>query len=98
MVIVWGSIEAMDDRLDEILRLSHEHVRRSRKEPGRVSHSVQIDAENRNRLVFFEEWESMAALQTHFQVPESAGFIKAVSDMAVSPPVMKLYEATLLDS
>ena len=96
MVIVWGSIEALDDRIGEVLRLSHEHVRRSREEPGCVSHSVQIDAENQNRLIFFEEWESMPALQTHFQVPESVEFVKAVGKLAVGPPVMKLYEATQL--
>lgn len=96
MIIVWGSIEARDDCREKVLQLSHEHVRRSRKEPGCVSHSVQIDAENSNRLIFYEEWETMSALQAHFQVPESAEFVTAVGELAIGPPVMKLYEATQL--
>jgi quinol monooxygenase YgiN len=96
MIIVWGSVEARGNCREEVLRLSYEHVRRSRKEPGCVSHSVQIDADNKNRLIFFEEWETMPALQTHFQVPESAAFVAAVGKLAIGPPEMKLYEATQL--
>lgn len=94
MIIVWGSFEASEEHMDRVLELSLQHVRRSRQEPGCVSHSVQIDVENRNRLVFIEEWETMSALQTHFKVPESGEFIAAVSQQAVSPPVMKIFDAT----
>jgi quinol monooxygenase YgiN len=39
-----------------MLRISREHVHRSRKEPGCISHDVSIDAENPLRLTFFERW------------------------------------------
>lgn len=97
MIIVWGSIEARAEQFDEVLRLCLEHVHRSRSEPGCISHSVQIDAENPNRLVFFEEWQDMTSLQTHFEVPESRVFIKGVSPLAVGAPDMKIYDATPAD-
>jgi quinol monooxygenase YgiN len=97
MVIVWGSIEAIADKLDDVVQLSLEHVRRSRNEPGCISHSVQADLEHRNRLIFFEEWEDMAALQTHFKVPESGNFVSSVSKLAVGPPSIKIFESKQVD-
>ena len=97
MVIVWGSIETTAAHLDEVLRLSLEHVQRSRKEPGCISHSVQIDAENPNRLVFFEEWQDQAALQLHFSVAASNEFIAQVGPLAVSAPLIKIFASTLVN-
>lgn len=94
MITVWGSIEAKAGKLEAVTQLSLEHVHRSRLEPGCISHSVQTDVENDHRLVFFEEWADMSALQVHFAVPESGAFVTAVSELAVGPPQMKIYEAT----
>ena len=94
MIIVWGRVEAKCGHLDEVLRLSLEHVRRSRKEPGCLHHSVQSDVENASSLVFYEEWQDMAALQVHFQVPESGDFVASLTDLIEGEPEMKIYEAT----
>ena len=94
MIIVWGSIEAKSDCLDEVSRLSLEHVNRSRGEPGCISHSVQRDVENPNRFIFFEEWEDMIALEAHFEVTESQGFVASVAGLAISPPLIRIFEST----
>ena len=93
MVIVWGCMQAMPEHREEAIRVSLEHVHRSRGEPGCISHAVHIDAENANLLVFYEEWEDMAALQAHFSVPESAAFIDSVAGLAVGPPEIKIFES-----
>ena len=98
MIIVWGSIETTAEALTEVLELSLEHVRRSRREPGCITHSVQVDAENPNRLVFYEEWQSMSHLKAHFSVPAAVRFIRSVSRKATVAPVMKLYEASPVDT
>ena len=97
MVVVWGSIEAIPDKMEEVIQLSLEHVHRSRKEPGCISHCVHIDVENRERLVFFEEWADMAVLQAHFAVPESGDFVERIGRLAVGPPDMKIFEATRIN-
>src|SRR5215208_1516593 len=71
VVIVTGSILGTDDTIDELIRLSLEHVHRSRTEPGCISHAVHRDVEEPNRLMFVERWESRDALHTHFAVPAS---------------------------
>jgi quinol monooxygenase YgiN len=94
MIIVWGSVEAVDDRREEILRLSLEHVSRSRAEPGCISHNVSIDAENKNRLNFYEEWENLDALHTHFRVPESVAFVAKLVELSAHRPEMRTFDST----
>jgi len=93
MIIVTGSIVARPDTFDQVLALSLEHVHRSRKEPGCLSHAVYRDTENPLRLVFVEEWADRAALQTHFEVPASGGFIRAVRALASELSPIDIFEA-----
>jgi quinol monooxygenase YgiN len=93
MIVVTGTVTAKHETLDEILRVSLEHVRRSRKEPGCISHDVAVDAENPLRLMFTERWESAAVLKTHFAVPESRAMFRALQTLAAESGSMQIYEA-----
>ena len=95
-VVVTGSIQSQPERIDELLRLSLEHVRRSRAEPGCLSHAVHRDVEDPLRLVFVEEWADRAALLAHFAVPASRAFVKAAAACATGAPSMALYEVNAL--
>ena len=93
MVIVTGSIRARPDSIDEVLRHSLEHVRRSRTEPGCLLHTVHRDVEDDLRVVFVEHWSTREALMTHFAVPASGEFVTAVGPLAAMPPEIEIYEA-----
>jgi quinol monooxygenase YgiN len=97
MIIVTGSVKVHADALDEVLRISLEHVHRSRLEPGCLLHSVHQDVEDANRVVFLEHWLDRAALKVHFGVPESRAFAKALNGLASEPPTMEIYEAEPAD-
>ena len=94
MIVVTGSVTARDDSFDEVRRLSLEHVRRSRQEPGCLSHAVHVDCENPLRLVFLEQWADRAALLTHFAVPASRDFVRALQPLAAGATTLEIYEAT----
>lgn len=94
MVVVLGSVLIADGNVAAALERSLEHVKRSREEPGCISHHVSIDAEQENRLNFHEEWESLADLHRHFEVEASIKFAATLSEMAVEPPSLQVYEAT----
>lgn len=93
MIVVIGSIVVRDGHLDEALTLGRAHVRRSRTEPGCISHDVHHDSENHNRLVFVERWVDHASLMQHFAVPESNTFVRSVSALAERPPSIEIYDA-----
>lgn len=92
VIIVTGSVVVRPEDLDEAVAVSLEHVRRSRAEPGCLLHSVHLDVEDPNRLVFLEQWADRAALDAHFAVPESGAFVAALSALAAAPPAMEIHE------
>lgn len=96
MIIVTGSVLAKSDTLAEAQRISLEHVRRSRAEPGCISHAVHIDCENPLRLVFVEQWVDRAALAAHFAVLESGAMVRALGALAAEKPTLAIYDATKL--
>ena len=96
MIVVLGSFIAKEGQRETTLALSLTHVQRSRSEDGCLMFSVNIDAENSNRLVFVEEWRDMAALKTHFKVPECLAFASHINELADSVAPLNIYEATVL--
>ena len=97
MFVVTGSVTARPESSDETRKLSLDHVRRSRGEPGCISHSVHVDCENPLRLVFFEQWADRAALLAHFAVPASRDSVKSLQSLAASATTIELYDATRLE-
>src|SRR6202012_3979316 len=97
MIVVTGSVVARQDSFDEARRLSLEHVHRSRREPGCISHAVHVDCENPLRLVFVEQWADRAALLAHFGLPASRDFVRALQPLAAVPATIQLYEAIELE-
>ncbi len=93
MIIVWGSVQTTEDNKAALLSACHEHVARSRQEPGCIEHGAYIDSEDPFRVVFFERWADAAALKQHFAVPESAAFVGKLRELATGEPEMSVYTA-----
>jgi quinol monooxygenase YgiN len=97
MIIVTGSILARQDSFTEVLRLSREHVERSRKEDGCISHDVHADTENPLRLFFFEQWRDEPALRAHFAVPASRDFVKALRSLIIETTGTQIWQAEKIE-
>lgn len=97
MIIVWGSASISEAGFVEALQISREHVARSRQEAGCLSHNVSIDAEDENRLNFFEEWQDIATLHQHFKVAESIAFAARLTELAVGEPIIRIFDATRMN-
>jgi quinol monooxygenase YgiN len=98
MIMVTGSVTARADTFEAVLKLSLEHVHRSREEPGCIAHAVHADCENPLRLVFVEQWADRAALSAHFGVSASRDFVRALQPLASARSTLEIYEATRLES
>ena len=90
MIVVLGDVDVAPDNMAEALAISRAHVERSRTEPGCISHDVLTDPDHPHRLVFVERWEDRAALDRHFDVPESTAFAQALGRLAAAPPSMQI--------
>ena len=93
MIVVTGSVIARRESFDEVLKLSLEHVHRSRREPGCISHAVHVDCENPLRLVFFEQWADHAALLAHFALAAWRDFVTALQPLAAATTTLEIYNA-----
>jgi quinol monooxygenase YgiN len=98
VIIVTGIVKARPETLEEALRISLEHVHRSRLEPGCLLHSVHRDVEDADRLVFLEHWADRDALSAHFRVPASGASAKRLGELAAEPPTIGIYDAAPLAS
>ncbi len=96
MILITGHAIAKPEYLSEALRISLEHVHRSRMEPGCLSHAVSQDVENPNKLVFVEQWADAEAVKAHFAVPASRVFGKALYRMAMEAPVIEIFYAQVI--
>jgi quinol monooxygenase YgiN len=56
-------------------------------------HSVHVDVEDPNRLVFIEHWVDHDALMVHFRVPASGEFAKNLAALTAVPPTIEIYDA-----
>jgi quinol monooxygenase YgiN len=93
MIIVTGSVLTNTDNRGAILAEAIAHCRRSRAEPGCISHNCHFDAETSDLLVFVEKWADAKALLTHFAVPESGAFVRAIGALSSEAPEMQIYAA-----
>ena len=96
MIIVLGSVIVKDGCIDEALKISQQHVERSRNEPGCITHGVHLDSENSQRLVFVEKWSDQASLTQHFKEPTSIEFVKQLKEIVANTPEMSIFNATQL--
>ena len=95
-ILISGAVTAKQGKLNEVLAISLEHVKRSRLEPGCISHAVLQDKENPQRLVFIEQWADISALSAHLGLPASRDFGKALTELAEGTPKMTVFEANAL--
>ncbi len=93
MILVTGSIIARAEAFNDVLHACLEHVERSRKEPGCISHDVHVDCQNPMRLFFFEQWADEAALRAHFAVEGSRAFVRSLKDRIVETSGTKIHRA-----
>ena len=93
MIIVTGTITARRGELERLKEIGLAHVHRSRAERGCISHGVAIDAEDENRLVFFERWSDIGALREHFAQEKSREFVREAAKLAGAPSALNIYEA-----
>lgn len=69
-----------------------EMMRETRKEPGCISYTFSADLEEAGAFRLFEEWESQAALDAHFEAPHMAAFRGKVGGLGVREMSVQKYQ------
>src|SRR5690349_21224034 len=91
MIVVVGRVKTDAGRRDDLIRIGQTVAAASRQEPGCISYQVCQDTEDENAFVFVEQWESEAALQSHFGTPHVAELMAAIPGAVAGPPDVKFH-------
>lgn len=94
MIVVSGTFEVDPAQRARALEVAGAMAAASSAENGCVAYGFWSDPANETRFRVFEEWESAAALDAHFQTPHMATFIAELGTLGVSSAEVWRYEAT----
>ena len=97
MIIVHGTFPLKPALRAEALELMRRMSVASRSEFGCVSYEFYIGLSDPNTLLLFQEWESVEALQGHFETEHMEEFLKALPDVLDGDVSTRRYEVRSTD-
>jgi len=97
MIIVQGIFPLKSDCRQEALELMNTMSEASRAEHGCISYEFYIGLSDPNRLLLFQEWETVDALQNHYQTDHMEAFLKELPDVLDGEVATRRYEVRTQD-
>ncbi|MCQ9326334.1 putative quinol monooxygenase [Neisseria dentiae] len=87
-VKIAATIVVKPEHRQELLGVFQQLVSASRRETGNLRYDLHQDIENPNRVVFFEIWQSQAAVDEHGQSAHFQNFLKAIEGKTESVDIV----------
>ena len=98
MIIVHGTFPIRAEVRDDAIPLMREMVVASRSEYGCVSYEFYVGLTDPNTLLLFQEWESVEALQGHYETDHMEDFLKALPGVLDGEITTRRYEVRSQDN
>ncbi|XOV87451.1 MAG: putative quinol monooxygenase [Pseudomonadota bacterium] len=92
MIIVHGTFPVKPEFRDEALDLMRRMAVASRSETGCISYEFYIGLSDPNKLLLFQEWDSVESLQGHFDTDHMEEFLKVLPDVLDGEVETRRYE------
>ena len=92
MIIVHGTFPVKPDVREEALQLMKRMSVASKAEAGCISYEFYVGLSDPNTLMLFQEWESVEALQDHFETEHMEEFLKVLPDVLDGEVSTRRYE------
>ena len=92
MIIVHGTFPIKVDLRDDALELMRQMASASRLEEGCVSYEFFVGLTDPNTLLLFQEWESVDALQGHFETDHMDEFLRELPNVLDGEVATRRYE------
>ena len=77
---------------DDALELMRQMAKASQEEEGCISYEFYVGLTDPNTLLLFQEWESVDALQGHFETDHMEEFLKLLPGVLDGQVVSRRYE------
>jgi quinol monooxygenase YgiN len=92
MIIVHGQFPILKEQQARAHKLMQEMAAASRLETGCVSYEFYAALTNPCKLLLFQEWESVEALQDHFETDHMEIFLTHLPEILAGEIVTRRYE------
>ncbi|MEM1316021.1 MAG: putative quinol monooxygenase [Pseudomonadota bacterium] len=83
MIIVAGFIEVAEAGAETAASIARTMMAETRREAGCVVYDITRSLERPGRFHVYEEWETPAALEAHFETPHMKVFRQGLADLTV---------------
>ncbi len=92
MIIVHGTFPVKPQHRDQALKLMQTMSMATRAEPGCISYEFFVGLSDPDTMLLFQEWESVEALQDHFESSHMEEFLGNLPDVLNGDVLTKRYE------
>ena len=92
MLIVAGHVRVDPAHREAANAAANAVMAATRAEPGCISYTFSADLDDESLFHVFEEWQSQADLDAHFQTPHMASFQAALGGLGVRDMRIQKYE------
>jgi quinol monooxygenase YgiN len=92
MIIVHGTFPVKRQHRDEALELMKQMSIATREEPGCLSYEFFIGLSDPDTLLLYQEWESVEALQDHFETQHMEEFLGHLPNVLDGEVLTRRYE------
>jgi len=92
MLIVAGEVIVEEGAVEQVRDALCAMEAATRAEAGCIAYAFSVDVSDSTKVRIFERWESMAALEAHFQAPHMATFGAAMARVQPKSMDVKAYE------
>lgn len=97
MFLIAARVEVKPECRQAFVEASKAIIAGTRAEGGCISYALHEDVHQPGRFLFYEEWQSAKAIETHFQEPHFVAFGEAIADLVASPPQISVHEVVASD-
>ncbi len=97
MIIVHGTFPIKSAVRDDALELMRHMAAASREEEGCITYEFYVGLSDPNMLLLFQEWESVDALQGHFETDHMEAFLQELPHMLDGKVATRRYEVKISD-
>jgi quinol monooxygenase YgiN len=88
MIKVIAQFHIKNAEVEKALALAKELVLQTKKETGCLNYELFQNAEDTTQLIFIEEWENQAVLQSHFQTPHFTDLVPKLQALTTKDVVI----------
>lgn len=92
MIIVHGTFPVKAELRDQAIDLMRDMAVASQAEDGCISYEFYVGLTDPNSLLLFQEWETVEALQSHFETTHMEVFLKQLPEVLDGEVSTRRYE------